>query len=320
MSVLVSVVNFRTPQLTIGCLRSLAGELEQVPGMQVVVADNASGDGSGEMIAAAIEGQGWGRWASLLQLPRNGGFSYGNNRAIERHLGSDLPPDYVLLLNPDTFIRPGAVRELLAFMRDNPRVGIAGSRMENPDGTVRRTAFRFPTAARELVGMLGLGPVSRLFPKLEIAPPAPTTACATDWVCGASMMIQKGVFDSVGLLDEDYFLYYEELDLCLQARRAGWECWYVPSSRVVHLVGQASGVTAEDRAPHRRPSYWFDSRHRYFLKNYGPRAALVADVCWISGGATRLLMNTLRRRPRQDPPRFLRDFVRHGLEKWSAHL
>ena len=83
------------------------------------------------------------------------------------------------------------------------------------------------------------------------------------------------MFDAVGLFDEEYFLYFEELDFCLQAHRAGFRCWYVPESRIVHFVGQASGVTGERAAARRRPGYWFDSRRRLFVKDHRRQAALL---------------------------------------------
>src|SRR2546423_14807421 len=111
MKLLVVIVNFRTPELTIDCLRSLAPEISSVPGTSVVVADNASGDRSIEKIQAAVDASDW-HWATLLPLPHNGGFAYGNNQAIEPALNSSDPPEYFYLLNPDTPVLPGAPKEL----------------------------------------------------------------------------------------------------------------------------------------------------------------------------------------------------------------
>ena len=127
------------------------------------------------------------------------------------------------------------------------------------------------------------------------------------------MMIRSGVFEQVGLLDDDYFMYYEEVDFCIRAHRAGWPCWYVPASRVVHLVGQASGVTDTKRPRKRRPAYWFESRRRYFQRHMGPWRATFADVMWATGHAMWRLRRAIQRKPDNDPPKLLTDFVRHSI-------
>ena len=99
-------------------------------------------------------------------------------------------------------------------------------------------------------------------------------------MAGASLIVRREVFDAVGLLDEGYFMYFEEVDFCLKASRAGWPCWYVPTSRVVHLVGQSSGVTKAGDERKRRPRYWFEARRRYFMTNHGRPKTLAADVAF----------------------------------------
>jgi len=241
-SLLIVILNYRTPGMTIDCLDSLVDEVPFLPGTRVVVTDNASGDGSVEQISTAIETQGWGDWASIMPLDHNGGYAFGNNAAIRPALESTNPPPYILLLNPDTIARPNAIKILVDFMNDHPDVGIAGSRLEDPDGTPQCSAFRFHTALSELDSGLRLGLISKVLTKWVVWYPVPEQACPIDWVAGASMIIRREVFEQVGLLDEAYFMYYEEMDFCLQAKKAGWSCWYVPESRVVHLVGQSSGV------------------------------------------------------------------------------
>jgi GT2 family glycosyltransferase len=112
-------------------------------------------------------------------------------------------------------------------------------------------------------------------------------------------------------------MYYEEADFCLRARRAGWPCCYVPESRVVHLVGQSSGVTGAKRAAKRRPRYWFDSRRRYFVRNHGRATAFFADVAWAGSGAIYRALQFVRRKPRTDPPWLLWDFLRHSFLSWG---
>lgn len=313
MSTLIVIVNYRTADLTVDCLRSLNDEVNTLQDVNVVVTDNDSGDDSPTQIQQAIKDNNWDTWASLMPLDRNGGFAYGNNQAIQPVLHSDTPPDFVLLLNPDTVIRPGAVSRLIEFMHENPKVGIAGSRLEDPDGTPQRSAFRFPTTRSELDDGLRLGLVSRLLRNKCVAPPVRDDQHPTDWVAGASMIVRRQVFQDAGLMDEGYFMYYEEVDFCLRARRAGWPCWYVPDSHVVHLVGQASGVTVKNTRPKRRPDYWFDSRRRYFVKNHGLLHAAITDAAWALGYATYRLRRLIQRKPDTDPPKLLYDFIRHSV-------
>jgi GT2 family glycosyltransferase len=320
MKLLVVIVNYKTAALTVDCLASLGREIDGVAGgdVRVVVADNASGDGSVPTIQAAIDRNGW-TWATLMPLPTNGGFAWGNNQGIEPFLRADCPdkPRYVYLLNPDTVALPGALRELVEFLDAHPQVGIAGGRAVNPDGSVRMSAFRFHTVLSELESSVRLGVVTRLLRRRVVAEAPPEAPAACDWVSGASMMVRREVFESIGLLDDRYFMYYEETDFCLRAARAGWPTWYVPSSRIIHLVGQASGVTGAHRMLKRRPRYWFDSRHRFFRRNYGALKTVAADALFAGGLAIHGLLRAARRRERTDPPWLLWDFIRYNLRSWS---
>jgi hypothetical protein len=313
MRLLIVIVNYRTASLTVDCLRSLSSEVANLQTSRVVVVDNASGDDSRQRIDEAIGASGWSPWAVLMPLESNGGFAFGNNAAIRPALASDDPPNHVLLLNPDTIVRPDAIRALLDFMDGNPSVGIAGSRLEHPDGTPQISAFRFHSIASELESGLRLGVVSRLLRKKVVAPPVPDAPCRVDWVAGASMIVRRAVFDAIGLMDEQFFMYFEEVDFCLRAARAGWPCWYVPASRVVHLVGQSSGVTDLKRARKRRPAYWFASRRRFFVKSYGRASVMLSDLAWATGYATYRVRRLVQRKPDVDPEHLLWDFVRYNL-------
>jgi hypothetical protein len=310
---LVVVLNYRTASLTIDCLQSLVDEVRSPHRIQVVVTDNASNDGSVDKIAAAIATHGWSDWAALMPLDRNGGYAFGNNAAIRPALATDNPPPYVLLLNPDTVVRPGAIAALIEFMETHPEVGIAGSRLEDLDGTPQRSAFRFPTALSELDLSLKWGVVSKLLANWTIAPPVSDEPHPTDWVAGASMIIRRQVLEAIGLLDEAFFMYFEEVDFCLRAQRAGWPCWYVPTSHVVHFVGQSSGVTDTKRPPKRLPTYWFDSRRRFFLKNYGWLYTALTDVVWLTGFTLWRWRRLLQRKPDTDPPKLWSDFLLNSV-------
>jgi N-acetylglucosaminyl-diphospho-decaprenol L-rhamnosyltransferase len=315
VKLLIVIVNYRTADLTIDALASVAPQINE-PALEtakVVVVDNDSGDGSADRIAAAIAKHGWGTWAELLRAERNGGFAYGNNVAIRPALASADPPRYIMLLNPDTVARPGALTSLLEFMEQHPEVGIAGSRLEWPDGTPQLSAFRFHSVLSELEQALQLGVATKLLRRWMVAPGIADQPGPADWVSGAAMMIRREVFESIGLMDEDYFMYYEEVDFTARAARAGFACWYVPASRVVHLIGQASGVTDPRQRRKRRPGYWFDSRRRYFVRNLGPVQAGLADLAWTAGHVLWRARRVIQRKPDPDPERLLTDFIRHSV-------
>ena len=311
--VLIVIVNYRTPDLTINCLRSLVPELAIVPNMQVTVVDNNSGDDSVNKIGDAISAEGWGNWVNLIASEHNGGFAYGNNLAIRPALQEPNPADYFLLLNPDTEIRVGAIKTLVDFLTEQPQAGIAGSRFELEDGTPWEIILRFPTILSELDEGLRLGIVTKLLRKWVVAQPAGNKSRQTDWLPGASMLIRREVIETVGLMDEAYFLYYEETDYCLQAKRAGWSCWYVPDSLVMHIGGQSTGVEVPNTPPERLPQYCFDSRRRYFTKNHGWFYAAIADLVWIISFSLWKIRQKIQRKPNLDPPNYLQDFIKNSI-------
>ena len=313
MKLLVVVLNYRTAELVVDCLRSLEAEIAAIGDARVVVVDNASDDGSVEFIATAIEEEGWGGWAALQPQATNDGFAAGNNRAIELALANDDAPQFVHLLNSDTFVRPGALGVLLEFMDAHPEVGLSGSRLEDPDGTQQHSRYRFPTARGEFAQGMGMRAVHALLRGSLVATPLSNDAHRTDWVAFASVMIRSAVFEDVGLLDEGYFMYFEDTDFALQARRAGWTCWYVPASRVVHLVGRSSGVTVRGIRGGRRPRYWFDAHARYHRKNRGRLAQWCVALAWLSGYGLGRLRRTLLGRVESDPPWLWWDFLCHSI-------
>ena len=318
MRLLIVIVNYRTPALTIDCLASLEPELAGVRGgagggARVDVVEGGSGDDSAARIGNAIATRGWSTWARLRVCEHNRGFAAGNNVALAAALHAPHPPRYVLLLNPDTLVRPNALATLLQFMDDHPHVGLAGPRIENADGSARPSAFRFHSIAGEFNKAVRLRMVSRLLARHVVAPPPRDTAHETDWVSGAAMLVRREVLEQVGLMDERYFLYYEEQDLAWRARRAGWCCWYVPEARVVHLVGQSSGVTGANRTAKPVPAYWFASRRHFFCKAYGRGYATATDLVYLAAFASWRLRRRIQARPDPDPPRFMRDLIRHSL-------
>jgi N-acetylglucosaminyl-diphospho-decaprenol L-rhamnosyltransferase len=313
VNLLIVIVNYKSADLTIGCLRSLVAEQKVIPGLKVVVTDNQSADDSVEKLGAAVSKNGWSDWVTIQPLQRNGGFAYGNNAAIAPALASHHKPNYVLLLNPDTIVRLGAIGKLIEFMESHPTVGIAGSRLEDPDETVQCSAFRFHSIAGEFERGIRLGLVSRLLAKRRVVPPVPTSEKPCDWVAGASMIVRAVVFERIGLMDEKYFMYFEEVDFCLAAGRAGWPCWYVPQSRVVHLVGAVSQISDSRKHRQRRPKYWFESRRRYFVKNHGRFYAALADAAFLIGFALWRMRRLVQRKADTDPPKLLMDSITQSV-------
>ncbi|MFL6624910.1 MAG: glycosyltransferase family 2 protein [Vitreoscilla sp.] len=306
----VVVVSYKSAALTVDCLASIAAERSGAPvDIRCVVVDNASGDAP--IVAAAIAEHGWGQWARVVVAPRNGGFAYGNNLGLAE-LERDGRVDFVHLLNPDTVLRPGAIAALTGFLQAHPRAGIAGGVFENGDGSEWAIAFRFPSLLGEIEQGVRLGLVSRLLSRACVPMHMGASEAQADWVSGASMMVRREVFDRIGGLDETFFLYFEETEFCHRAKRAGFEVWYVPASRVVHIAGQSTKVTERHAGPKRLPSYWFDSRRLYFTRTRGPAYAALADALAIVAGGAGLAKSALLGRLDRHVPHFLRDLLRHS--------
>jgi GT2 family glycosyltransferase len=307
---LVIIANYKVAHLTIDCLRSLADEISNVPGTYVAVCENGSGDGSAQRIQRAIDDNGWNTWCTLTAVDTNLGFTGGNNIILRPALRSADPPQYVLLLNADTIVHQNALRRLVDFMNEHPKAGIAGSGLQNPDGTPQRSAFRFPNAWGEFDFSVNIGLVSRTLSCWTMLPPLSDHACEVDWVGGACVIIRREVFQDIGVLDEGYYTHYEDVDFCFNARKAGWAVWYNPNSRVTHLVGQSTGLTLKRTKPF--PPYFFGARRRYFLKNHGPIGAAMADASRICGLAIwRVLV--LFGRHDWTAPHLLQDHIRHSV-------
>jgi N-acetylglucosaminyl-diphospho-decaprenol L-rhamnosyltransferase len=310
IDVAVVIVTYKSAALTIDSLRSVASERSD-PNIRirVFVIDNASGDSPS--IAQAIESNDWSSWVTLITAPINGGFAYGNNLGIEAAYAHGTP-SYLYLLNPDAQVRSNAIASLVRFLESHPKVGIAGSSFENLDGSDWPHAFRFPTLMSEVLQGIELGFVSRLFRRWVVAQTMTKVPQPTDWICGASMMIRPSVLASIGGMDENYFLYFEETDFCLRAKRAGFPTWYVPESRVMHIMGQSTSVTDTRAGPKRLPTYWFESRRRYFVMTYGVGRAITIDIAALIANSIGLIKRLARRRNRP-VPHYIRDLVRNSV-------
>ena len=307
----VIIVNYCTWPFVIACLESLESERRHLPAMRVIVVDNNSNDGSAGRIDAVIRARGW-EWATLLCAETNGGFAAGNNLGVAWALERPSRADLFWLLNPDTEVLPMAGVELARFMAANPSAGIAGSALLEADGRPWPFAFRFPSILGEMERGARWGLVSRLLRGRATLRRMADRCEKVDWVSGASFVIRRELLESGLWFDEGFFLYYEETDFCLRARREGWECWYVPDAVVLHIAGQSTGVTGKQLVLRRLPSYWFNSRRRYFAKNHGRLYGMMADLGWIGAHLCSRAKQWLLQAPDSDPPRLLLDFLRHS--------
>jgi len=311
LDVAVVIVTYRSAVLTLESLRALQRERDAAGlSIRALVVDNASGDLP--EIAHAVETNGWSDWVTPVPAPRNGGFAYGNNLGIRRAYAV-RQPNYVYLLNPDTQVRPGAIGALVSFLESHPSVGIAGSSFETVDGNDWPFAFRFPGLLSELIQGLEFGVVSSLLRRWVVAKTMTKTAQPIDWVCGASMMIRPEVLAAVGGMDENYFLYFEEVDLCYRAKQAGFATWYVPESRVMHIGGQSTQLTGAAARPRRFPDYWFESRRRYFAVTFGVPRAMAIDAVALVAFSLGWLKRLALLRTRTANSHFVRDLFRHSV-------
>jgi N-acetylglucosaminyl-diphospho-decaprenol L-rhamnosyltransferase len=309
IEVAVVIVTYKSAELAIESLASIQSEREtQKLKIRVVLVDNASGDLP--QIEQAVERNGWSSWVTLVLASKNGGFAYGNNLGI-RKAYEGRRPNYIHLLNPDTQVRPRAIAALVEFLESNPQVGIAGSSFETEDGKDWPLAFRFPTLLSEIEHGMQLGLVTRCLSRWTVARSMNSIAQPTDWISGASMMIRPTVFRAVGGLDENFFLYFEETEFCHRARRAGFSTWYVPESRVMHVIGKSTNVEEKTRFQRRLPGYWFDSRRRYFATTHSTTTAALIDVFATAASLSGLWKSKLLRRP--STPYYIRDLLAHSV-------
>ncbi len=311
LDIAVVIVTYKCAALTIESLRSVAAE-RAAAGFRIraLVVDNASGDAPA--IAEAIESNRWRSWITLVTAEKNGGFAYGNNLGVAKAY-EERVPSYVYLLNPDAQVRPGAIQSLARFLEAHPEAGIAGSSFENLDGSDWPIAFRFPTLMSELLQGVELSPLLRLFKRWVVWQHMTKVPQPVDWICGASMLIRPAVLESIGGMDENYFLYYEETDFCYRAKKAGFATWYVPESRVMHIMGQSTTVTDSTIGPRRLPSYWFDSRRRYYAMTYGIRQAIAIDVVTLLACSIGAVKRAATGRTHTATPHFLRDLIEHSV-------
>ena len=309
-TVLVSILNFRTPGMTLRAIEAARVAMEGIAG-EILVIDNGSGDGSYDDLRRRVAAEGWDRdgRVRVAASDRNGGFGAGHNIAMGIGLSDGTQADFVYLLNSDAFPAPDAIVTLLEVMHQRPRVGIAGSYIHGPDGEPHCTCFRFPSVLGEFESAVRFGPVTRLLSNHVVPMSIPDRTTELDWTAGASMMLRRSMLDRIGGFDEAFFLYFEETDLCRRAWDTGWRVAYVPDSKVVHIGSVSTGMKRWTRVP----GYFLDSRLHYLTKTHGRGTALAATLAHALGAALDDLRGLFDRRPKGRPERFTRDLLAHHL-------
>ena len=283
LELLVVIVCYKAVDLTIACLESLSSQISVVPRTKVAICENGTGVDAVEALEHAIVRNGWTDWTRLKAIHPNRGFSGGNNAILRDVLGWPRPPQYIMLVNADTIVKPGALAHLHAAIEADPKLGIVGPRLVGEHGEGQVSCFRGPSALSEFLRAAQTGPIHRLFGRsnFELAPAPSITNF--DWVSFACAIIRSDVLCDVGLLDEGFYLYFDDADYCRRARRAGWSIGNCENAVVVHLVGRSNSVPSDAKARRRRPRYFYASRSRYFAKHFGRGGLWLANLGWTVG-------------------------------------
>ncbi len=277
----IVILNYNTAALLRDCLHSIAAG-DHALRLSVTVVDNASSDGSAEMVRAEFPG------VKLIANATNVGYSAGNNVAM-RAFGFDrFPPEtaerlprYVLLLNPDTLLPPTALAEMVRFMDEHPQIGAAGPRVRRPDGSLDRACRRsFPTPEVSFYRMTGL---SRLFAgsrrfnayNLEYLPE--DAVHPVDSVVGAYMQVRREAILDAGLLDERFFMYGEDLDWAKRIKDAGWEVWYNGAVEITHVKEAASSQSSKSRID------FYEAMWLFYQKHYRAETGWLLDKSIMAG-------------------------------------
>lgn len=268
----VVIVSWNVRELLLTCLRSLRQDLEQSNlQAEIWVVDNASEDGTPAAVAEQFPD------VRLLASTENLGFARGNNLVLRQIVqGSWAPSRYMWLLNPDTEVLAGATQTLIEFMDQEPRAGIAGPLLLHADGALQHCAFRFPGLVQLTFDLFRLPPRlydTRLNGRYPVRTYVRGKPFLVDHPLGAAMMVRTEAVAQVGLLDERYAMYCEEIDWCWRMRRAGWLAYCVPAARVVHHGGRSAAQVPLSSFVH----LW-TSRAYLYTQHHGPLTRRLARL------------------------------------------
>lgn len=281
----IVIVNFNTRELLKACLRSVEASRTAWP-WELFVVDNASADGSADMVAAEFP------WATLIRSESNRGYACANNLGLRRAAGS-----YLLLLNPDTVLPPDALQQMVEYMDAHPEAGIAGPKLVRQDGSLDLACRRsFPSPEVSFYRMLGLSklfPRSSRFGRYNLTYLDPDRPAEVDSVVGAFMIVRSEAVSQVGMLDESFFMYGEDLDWAFRIKSRGWKVLYNPAVVVLHYKGESSR-----RHPRKAILEFYRAMHLFYRKHYAAQTnvllgALIVAAIWAKCAVT-LALNYLR--------------------------
>jgi GT2 family glycosyltransferase len=279
----VIVVNWNTRELLRACLTSLERHLASVD-HEIVVVDNASSDGSADMVTADFSA------VRLVRNSENVGFGRANNQAMRLAEGRLL-----LLLNADTVLTDDSVARLVESIRGEKDIGVAQCRLMLPDGRVQHTAYRFPSVALAAVESLGL---YKLLPKRRAGSILLSgfwdydQERDVDWVAGAFMLVPRRVFEATGGFDERSFMYGEDLEWCYRIREQGWRIRYYPSASITHVDHASAGLRWRDEE---RLAICLRTQRDIFLERHGPARTMALMTLRVVGAAVRIPYYSARR-------------------------
>lgn len=253
MDLSIVVVNWNTRELLAQCLGSIPAAVGELS-CEIIVVDNASTDGSPAMVRSCFP------WVTLIENKENLGFVRASNQAIALSRGR-----YVLLLNSDTVAPPQALARLVDFMDHQMDAGAAGPKLLNPDGSFQASYAHFPTLLSESLSAAGLN--RWLYGPYHPSPPPRLneTRQAVDWVQGACLLVRRAALDAIGPLDEGFWMYSEETDLCYRIHQAGWNVYYLPDVEIIHFGGASSRQRKPESVAH-----LYRSKLRFFRKYRRP--------------------------------------------------
>jgi GT2 family glycosyltransferase len=273
----IIMINYRTPKLAIASLESILADIQEL-NILVTVVDNCSEDDSVDAIEQWISDKSMQDYIKLYRSTLNSGFASGNNMGL-----TAIQADYYLLLNSDTLVRKGALKILLDTIQQHEHVGLVSPRLEWLDGVPQESGFNYPTPVSELINSAKTGLLTQLLNRFNVAQAVVEVPCNYPWVSFACVLIRAKVFEDVGLMDEGYFMYFEDVEFCHRAKKMGWEIMYQPAAHVVHLRGGSSPLKALAKLRKRLPRYFYESRTRYFYQMYGRSGLLAANLLWSLG-------------------------------------
>ncbi len=283
----VIIINYKTPNLVVDCLDSLLPELGSLSA-KVLVIDNDSADDSVPTLTKWIVENDSDDKVELIAAEHNSGFSGGNNVGLKL-----IKAEYYLLLNSDTLVREGSIKALLKTADENLQAGLISPRLEWPDEVPQESCFRFHTPFSELIASAATSFVTRVLRNYIVAQPVIEHKEYYQWTSFACVLIRSEVIEQIGLLDEHFFMYYEDVEFCYRANNTGWKILNTPDSRVVHLRGGSSPVKGNKKLRKRLPRYYYESRTRYFYLLYGYTGLFTANTLWSVGYLIALLRSSV---------------------------